>query len=84
VIGRVNAFECINVITTPVENMADAKAILENDISLVALDLVVKLMSKALMQQERPTISHRLASDAVMCKSSTATKTQGRSPDNCI
>jgi hypothetical protein len=65
------------------ENMADAKAILENDISLVALDLVVKLMSKVLVQQERPTISQRLASDATMCKSSTATKTQGRSPD-CI
>jgi hypothetical protein len=66
------------------KHMADAKAILENDRSIVALDLVVKLMSKALVQQERPTTSQRLASDAAMCKSSTATKTQGRSPDNYI
>jgi hypothetical protein len=75
---------CINVIATPMENMADSKAILQNDRSLVALDLVVKLMSKALVQQERPSTSQRLASDAVMCKSSTTTKNQGRSPDNYI
>jgi hypothetical protein len=48
---------------TPVENIVAAKELLENNQTLAALDTVVKLMSKALGQQEKSTSSRRLASD---------------------
>jgi hypothetical protein len=41
------------------------------------METVVKLMTKALVQQEKATSSRRLESDAAMCRSSTATKNRG-------
>jgi hypothetical protein len=38
------------VMTTPVENIIVAKALLENNLSPAAMDTVVKLMTKALVQ----------------------------------
>jgi hypothetical protein len=45
------------VMATPVENIAAARALLENNRSLAAMDTFVKLMTKALAQQERATSS---------------------------
>jgi hypothetical protein len=42
---------------TPVENIVAAKELLENNRTLAALDTVVKLMSKAMAQQEKATSS---------------------------
>jgi hypothetical protein len=42
---------------TPVENIVAAKELLENNQTLAALDTVVKLMSKALGQQEKASSS---------------------------
>jgi hypothetical protein len=53
---------------TPVENIVAAKELLENN--RTPLDTVVKLMSKALVQQEKATSSRRLASNAALCVSS--------------
>jgi hypothetical protein len=52
---------------TPMENIVAAKELLENNPTPAALDTVVKLMSKALVQQEKATSSRRLASDATLC-----------------
>jgi hypothetical protein len=59
---------------TLVENIVATKELLENNRTPVALETVVKLMTKALVQQERATSSRKLKSDAAMCRSSTATK----------
>jgi nucleoid DNA-binding protein len=45
------------VMTTPVENIAAAKALLEHNQSPAAIDTFVKLMTKALAQQEKATSS---------------------------
>jgi hypothetical protein len=45
------------VMATLVENIVAAKELLENNRTLAALDTVVKLMSKALVQQEKATSS---------------------------
>jgi hypothetical protein len=42
---------------TPMENIVAAKELLENNRTPAALDTVVKLMSKALVQQEKATSS---------------------------
>jgi hypothetical protein len=68
---------CDEVRATPVENIVATKDLLENNRTLVAMEMAVKLMTKALVQQEKATSSRRLESDATMCRSSTATKTQG-------
>jgi hypothetical protein len=65
------------VMATLVENIVAAKELLENNRTLAALDTVVKLMSKALVQQEKATSSRRLASNAALCPSSITTKTRG-------
>jgi hypothetical protein len=52
---------------TPMENIVAAKELLENNRTPAALDTVVKLMSKALVQQEKATSSRRLTSDATLC-----------------
>jgi hypothetical protein len=70
---------CDEVKATPIENIIAAKELLENNRTPAALDTVVKLMSKALVQQEKATSSRRLASDAALCRSSDATKTQDNS-----
>jgi hypothetical protein len=62
---------------TPVENIVAAKELLENNQTSAAMETTVKLMTKALVQQEKATSSRRLESDATMCRSSTATKTRG-------
>jgi hypothetical protein len=62
---------------TPIENILAAKELLENNRTPAALDTVVKLMSKALVQQEKATSSRRLASGAALCRSSAVTKHQG-------
>jgi hypothetical protein len=65
------------VMATPVENIVAAKALLETNRSPAALDMAVKLMTRALVLQEKATSSRRLASDAGLCRSSTATKIRG-------
>jgi hypothetical protein len=62
---------------TPVENIVAAKELLEHNKSLAALETAVKLMTKALVQQEKATSSRRLESDPMLCRSSTASKAQG-------
>jgi hypothetical protein len=42
---------------TPVENIVAPKELLENNRTPVALDTVVKLMSKAMAQQDKATSS---------------------------
>jgi hypothetical protein len=52
---------------TPIENIMAAKELLENNQTPTAMETVVKLMTKALVQQEKATSSRRLESDAAMC-----------------
>jgi hypothetical protein len=59
---------------TSIENIVAAKELLENNQSPTAMETAVKLMTKALVQQEKATSSRRLESDAAMCRSSTASK----------
>jgi hypothetical protein len=71
----------------PIENIVAAKELLEHNKSPAALETVVKLMTKALVQQEKATSSRRLESDPVLCRSSTASKARGAGnygtrPDN--
>jgi hypothetical protein len=47
------------VMTTPIENIVAAKELLENNQSPVALETTLKLMMKALVQQEKATTSRR-------------------------
>jgi hypothetical protein len=72
---------------TPVENIVAAKELLEHNKSPAALETAVKLMTKALVQQEKATLSRRLESDPALCRSSTASKAWGTGnygthPDN--
>jgi hypothetical protein len=72
---------------TPIENIVAAKDLLELNQSPVALETAIKLMTKALVQQEKATSSRRLESDPALCRSSTASKAQGNGnygtrPDN--
>jgi hypothetical protein len=72
---------------TPIENIVAAKELLENNQTLTAMEMAVKLMMKALVQLEKATSSRRLESDAAMCRSSTAMKNwgdgyHGARPDN--
>jgi hypothetical protein len=72
---------------TPIENIVAAKELLENNQSPVALETAVKLMTKALVHQEKATSSQKLKSDAALCRSSTASKARGNGnhgarPDN--
>jgi hypothetical protein len=72
---------------TPVENIVAAKELLEHNKSPVALETAVKLMTKALVQQEKATSSRWLESDPALCRSSTASKARGTGnygthPDN--
>jgi hypothetical protein len=62
---------------TPIENIVAAKELLEHNKSPAALETAVKLMTKALVQQEKATSSRWLESDAALCRSSTASKAQG-------
>jgi hypothetical protein len=62
---------------TPIENIVAAKELLENNQSPAALETVVKLMTKALVQQEKATSSRKLKSDPALCQSSTASKARG-------
>jgi hypothetical protein len=62
---------------TPIENIVAAKELLENNQSLAALETAVKLMTKALVQQEKATSSRRLESDSALCRSNTASKARG-------
>jgi hypothetical protein len=62
---------------TPIENIVAAKELLENNQSPAALEMAVKLMTKALVQQEKATSSHKLESDPALCRSSTASKARG-------
>jgi hypothetical protein len=48
---------CDEVRATPVENIVAAKELLEHNKSPVALEMAVKLMTKALVQQEKATLS---------------------------
>jgi hypothetical protein len=48
---------CDEVRATPVENIVAAKELLENNRTSAALDTVIKLMSKAMAQQEKATSS---------------------------
>jgi hypothetical protein len=71
----------------PVENIVAAKELLEHNKNPAALETAVKLMTKALVQQEKATSSRRLESDPALCRSSTASKAQGTGysgtrPDN--
>jgi hypothetical protein len=75
------------VTATPFENIMAAKELLEHNQSPAALEMAVKLMTKALVQQEKATSSRRLESDPALCQSSTASKAQGNGnygtrPDN--
>jgi hypothetical protein len=63
--------------TTPIENIVAAKELLENNRTPTAMETAVKLMTKALVQQEKATSLRRLESDDAMCRSSTATKNRG-------
>jgi hypothetical protein len=62
---------------TPIENIVAAKELLENNQSPTALETAVKLMTKALVQQEKATSSRRLESDPALCRSSTTSKARG-------
>jgi hypothetical protein len=62
---------------TPIENIVAAKELLENNQSPAALETTVKLMTKALVQQEKATSSLKLESDVALCRSSTASKARG-------
>jgi hypothetical protein len=62
---------------TPIENIVAAKELLENNQSPAALETAVKLMTKALVQQEKAMSSQRLESDPALCRSSTASKARG-------
>jgi hypothetical protein len=62
---------------TPVENIVAAKELLEHNKSPAALETAVKLMTKALVQQEKAMSSRRLESDPALCRSSTASKARG-------
>jgi hypothetical protein len=68
---------CDGVTATPVENIVAAKELLEHNQSPAALEMAVKLMTKALVQQEKATSSRRLESDPALCQSSTASKARG-------
>jgi hypothetical protein len=59
---------------TLVENIMAAKVLLEHNKSPAALETAVKLMTKALVQQEKATSSRCLESDPALCRSSTASK----------
>jgi hypothetical protein len=52
---------------TPIENIVAAKELLENNQTPAAMETAVKLMTKALVQQEKAKSSRRLESDAAMC-----------------
>jgi hypothetical protein len=72
---------------TPVENIVAAKELLEHNKSPAALETAVKLMTKALVQQEKATSSRRLESDPALCRSSITSKARGNGnygtrPDN--
>jgi hypothetical protein len=72
---------------TLVENIVAAKELLEHNKSPAALETAVKLMTKALVQQEKVTSSRRLESDPTLCRSSIASKARGNGnygtrPDN--
>jgi hypothetical protein len=62
---------------TPVENIVAAKELLEHNKSSAALETAVKLMTKALVQQEKATSSRWLESNPTLCRSSTASKARG-------
>jgi hypothetical protein len=62
---------------TPIENIMAEKELLENNQIPAALETAVKLMTKALVQQEKATSSRRLKSDLALCRSSTASKARG-------
>jgi hypothetical protein len=71
----------------PVENIVAAKELLEHNKSPATLETAVKLMTKALVQQEKATSSRWLESDLVLSSSSTASKAWGNGnygtrPDN--
>jgi hypothetical protein len=68
---------CDEVRATPVENIVAAKELLEHNKSPAALETAVKLMTKALVQQEKATSSRRLESDPALCRSSTVSKARG-------
>jgi hypothetical protein len=72
---------------TPIENIVAAKELLEHNKSPSALETAVKLMTKALVQQEKATSSRQLESDPALCRSSTTSKARGAGnygtrPDN--
>jgi hypothetical protein len=72
---------------TPFENIVAAKELLEHNKSPAALETAVKLMTKALVQQEKAMSSRWLESDPALCRSSTASKARGNGnygtrPDN--
>jgi hypothetical protein len=72
---------------TPIENIVAAKELLEHNKSPATLETAVKLMTKALVQQEKATSSRRLESDPALCRSSTPSKARGAGnygtrPDN--
>jgi hypothetical protein len=72
---------------TPIENIMATKELLKHNKSPAALETAVKLMTKALVQQEKATSSRRLESDPALCRSSTASKARGAGnygtrPDN--
>jgi hypothetical protein len=62
---------------TPVDNIVATKELLEHNESPAALEMAVKLMAKALVQQEKATSSRWLESDPALCRSSTASKARG-------
>jgi hypothetical protein len=62
------------IMETSVENIAAGKALLEQNRFPAAVNTIVKLMTKALAQHEKATSSRRLASDAGLCRSNTASK----------
>jgi hypothetical protein len=62
---------------TPIENIMAAKELLEHNKIPAALETAVKLMTKALVQQEKAMSSRRLESDPTLCRSSTASKARG-------
>jgi hypothetical protein len=71
----------------PIENIVAAKELLEHNKSPAALETAVKLMTKALVQQEKAMSSRWLESDPALCRSSTASKApgavnHGTCPDN--
>jgi hypothetical protein len=78
---------CDEVRATPTKNIVATKELLEHNKSPSALETAVKLMTKALVQQEKATSSQWLKSDPVLCRSSTASKAWGNGnygtrPDN--